>query len=353
MKFLFIVHGNGNGHQTQALALKEELEKQGHSVIKCLLTTSGNTKAGNLLQNEFEDFSKITGFVLKYNKGELNIPKTVFNNTLKLPSIIWTLDRINNIVKFYNPDMVVSFYDPIYNISQKLYNIDIPYISIGHMYMFEDQNMGTPEYNSNLSILKIYNRITCLDADKVISLSYFPSSNNNLVTTGPILRNHILNIVNNDSDTNVAGYFHHIHDAKLIANAFLKYPQFNVNLFSNVKGTHRIGNTNIFPISGKKFIDCVKQSKIFLSSSGFESTSESLFLGKKILTFPIRNHIEQQLNAKCLSDKKLVYQLDPNYNIEDQLEEFLFDFTPNFDNLEKFKQFTLDAKNNVVQHLVS
>lgn len=352
MKFLFIVHGNGNGHQTQALALKEELEKYGHSVEKCVLTSSGNTRAGNLLRKEFDDFSKISGFELKYKNGELNLQKTFGNNLLKFPFIIWSLNRINNMIHFYQPDVVISFYDPIYNLTKQIYNLYVPYISIGHMYMFEDENFETPEYGLDFSFLKIYNRITCLDADKIISLSYFPSKNPNLHTAGPILRNSILNQpYESGSDKNVTGYFHNLHDAKLFANAFKKFPQFNVNLFTNIKNKIKTENTTIFPISGKDFIDCVNQSKIFISSCGYESTSESIFLGKKILTMPIRNHIEQQLNSKCLSKKNLVFSVNSFSNIEKEIEHFLFDFESDKNEVEKFRNFVLHARENVVNFI--
>lgn len=352
MRFLFIVHGNGNGHQTQAISLKEELEKRGHVVEKCLLTSSGNTKSGNLLKKEFDDFSKISGFELKYTNGELNLSKTVLNNLLNFPKIVWTLNRINNIIHFYQPDVVISFYDPIYNLTKKIYNLYVPYISIGHMYMFEDENFNTPEYSSNFSFLKIYNRITCLDAEKIASLSYFPSNNKNLFTTGPILRQSILNQeIDAGLETNVTGYFHHLYDAKVFANAFKKFPQFDVKLFSNIKTQLKINNTWILPISGELFIDSIRNSKIFLSSSGFESTSESIYLGKKILTVPIRNHIEQQLNAKCLSEKNLVFSMNSFSNIESQLEKFLFEFEHDVNQMKSFRNFVLNAKNDLVNFI--
>jgi uncharacterized protein (TIGR00661 family) len=350
MNILFVVHGNGNGHQTQAISLKEELESRGHHVSKCLLTSSGNTRQGNLLEKEFEDFGKIAGFELKYKKGVLDFPKTVLGNIVKFPRIVWAMNQINNMVHFYCPDLVVSFYDPIYQLAEKIYGLKVPYVSVGHMYMFEDRNFGFHEYDSRFSFLKIYNRLTCLDAKSVYSLSYFPSSNPNLNTVGPILRNSILNSEGSESDHHrFSGYFHHLCDAQKFSKSMEKYPAFSGTIFSNTKKKIQFSNTTILPIDKDLFVSEVSKSQIFVSSSGFESTSESLFLGKKILTIPIQNHIEQELNAKCLEEKGLVFPLYSWENLDDKLSKFLFDFVPNTDYLDEFRNFTKNSRLTLVK----
>lgn len=349
MNILFIVHGNGNGHQTQAIALREELERRGHYVNKCILTNSGNTRKGNLLEKEFEDFSKISGFELKYRKGALDFPKTLLGNILKFPKILFAINQINNMIRFYDPDLVISFYDPIYQLAIKTYGLKVPYISVGNMYMFEDKNFGIHEYDSRFSFLKIYNRLTCLDASAVCSLSYFPSSNPNLTTIGPILRNSILNSDCSDSEPDMfSGYFYHIYDAKLFAQSMEKYSSFSGVIFSNIKKKIQFSNTTILPIEKDRFVSEVSNSQIFVSSSGFESTSEALFLGKKILTIPIQNHIEQELNARCLDQKKVVYPIYSWDNIDESLGKFLFDFVPNTEHLNEFREFTRSSRSKLV-----
>ena len=40
MKYLFFVQGEGRGHMTQALTLKESLENRGHQVVAIIVGTS-------------------------------------------------------------------------------------------------------------------------------------------------------------------------------------------------------------------------------------------------------------------------------------------------------------------------
>lgn len=352
MNILFIVHGNGNGHQTQAIALKEELEKRGHHVSKCVLTSSGNTRKGNLIENEFEDFSKIAGFELKYKDGTLDFLRTAIGNMFKSPKIAWAMNQINNMVRFYSPDLVVSFYDPIYQIAQKLYNFNVPYVSVGHMYMFEDRNFDFHEYDARFSFLKIYNRLTCMDSKEVYSLSYLHSDNPNLVTTGPILRDSILNAELDVGDENkISGYFHHLSDAKRMCRALEKYKSFSTVIFSNTKKRICFENSEIRPINSEDFVKNVSASKLFVSSSGFESTSESIFLGKKVLTIPIQNHIEQELNCKCLESSDFAFPLYSWENIDDKISRFLFDFEPNMEDIESFRDYARSSRSTIVSHV--
>ena len=352
MNILFIVHGNGNGHQTQAIALKEEFEKRGHNIIKCVLTSSGNTRKGNLVDNEFEDFSKIAGFELKYKDGTLDFARTTIGNLLKSPKIIWALNQINNMIWFYAPDLVVSFYDPMYQISQKLYNFNVPYVSVGHMYMFEDRNFDFHEYDARFSFLKIYNRLTCMDSEQVYSLSYLPSYNPNLLTVGPALRDSILESkLDTGSENKISGYFHHLSDAKRMCRALEKYKSFSATIFSNTKKPVRFENSEIRPINSEDFVRNVSESRIFVSSSGFESTSESIFLGKKVLTIPIQNHVEQELNCKCLELDELVFPLYSWENIDDKLSRFLFDFEPKTEYIDVFRDFVRQSRPTLVNHV--
>lgn len=352
MNFLFIVHGNGNGHQTQALALYEELTKQGHAVNKCVLTGSGNTRKGNLLKDTFEDLTTIGGFEFSYKNGYLNFSSTFIKNALKFPKIVFALNQINNFITLYNPDYVISFYDVLYNLAREVYGFKTPYISIGHMYMFEDRNYGFQEYHNRFSFLKIFNRFTCLNAKKIISLSYESSSNSNLLTVGPILRESILNYKKTIKNKKIVSYFHNEHSARIIAKELNNFPSYEATIFSNTKKTIKEKNTIIRPISSTDFVKEFNDSYIFMSSCGFESTSEALFAEKKMFCIPIQNHIEQELNATHLNNKSLAY-CSFNYNdLKYHIENFLNNFEPNSISLFFFKNFVEEAREKVVEEII-
>ena len=76
-------------------------------------------------------------------------------------------------------------------------------------------------------------------------------------------------------------------------------------------------------IFNQSLIDCHG----IITGGGFETPAEALFLGKKILSIPIRDHYEQECNAAAL--KKLgvpvVYEVGDNFDevIENWLKSII------------------------------
>ena len=52
-----------------------------------------------------------------------------------------------------------------------------------------------------------------------------------------------------------------------------------------------------------------------LSAAGFETTSEALYLGKKLLVIPIRNQYEQLCNAAALEELggSVIYNIESDF----------------------------------------
>ncbi len=59
-------------------------------------------------------------------------------------------------------------------------------------------------------------------------------------------------------------------------------------------------NIFVFPISNNSFIKSLVSSAGVLCGAGFETPSESLFLGKKLMVIPMKGQYEQQCNAAAL-----------------------------------------------------
>ena len=57
------------------------------------------------------------------------------------------------------------------------------------------------------------------------------------------------------------------------------------------------------PINQNLFIKSISTCEGVICNAGFETTSEAIFLKKKLLVIPMKNQFEQKFNALCL--KKL------------------------------------------------
>ena len=77
----------------------------------------------------------------------------------------------------------------------------------------------------------------------------------------------------------------------------------------------------------ENFLDYLSVSKGVITLAGNLTLSESLAMKKPILAFPIKNHVEQQLNAFLVKDY---------INIGDEnIEKSLYNFITNLNNIQK------------------
>ena len=63
------------------------------------------------------------------------------------------------------------------------------------------------------------------------------------------------------------------------------------------------GNIHYYPVGQKQFNQSLIDCEGIITGGGFETPAEALFLGKKVLSIPIKEHYEQECNAAAL--KKL------------------------------------------------
>lgn len=68
------------------------------------------------------------------------------------------------------------------------------------------------------------------------------------------------------------------------------------------KGAYQRENMSIEPIDGDRFVESMASAKGVLCGAGFETPAEALFLGKKLMTLPMKNQYEQHLNAAALRE---------------------------------------------------
>jgi uncharacterized protein (TIGR00661 family) len=87
-----------------------------------------------------------------------------------------------------------------------------------------------------------------------------------------------------------------------------------------------------------------------ITGGGFETPAEALYLGKKILSIPIRNHYEQECNAAAL--KKMGVPVV--YEVGDKFEEIIENWlntptqypTMKANNINETLQYLFDTYNN-------
>ena len=329
MKIFYAIQATGNGHISRAIQLYPYLKKFG-SVDFFL---SGNNAS---LDVKLPIKFRSKGCSLHYSKcGGLNYwdilknikPRQIYKDADSLP--------------LKNYDFIINDFDSITSLSCKLQKVHS--VQFGHQASFLSESTPRPEKKSLMGemILKHY-----APSPKNIGL-HFEKYDSFILP--PIIKDKIIQ-ANPKNLQHVTVYLPSFQ-IDCLEKAFNKIPNVSFHWFlDTVKFEYTIGNITYFPVNQNYFNTSLITCQGIITGGGFETPAEALYLGKKILSIPIRNHYEQECNAAALKKMgvPVVYKVDDGFNviIENWLNSDLKYPNIEANNIPETLQFLFDTYND-------
>lgn len=306
MKFLFIVQGEGRGHLTQAIALREMLCKNGHEVVAVLVGKSNRRELPGFFSQHIHSpiyqFDSPNFLPAAKNKRN-NIWLSIGYNILKAGHYVRSIFFIRKKIKQLDAEVVINFYEMMTGLTYALFPPKIPYVSVAHQYLFLHPEYKYPPQESKiqLKMLNFFTRITCIRASKLFALSMkkmdgVPTAN--LVVVPPLLRKEVIEASVTKGDY-LHGYMLNDTYADQIIAFQQENPNVNMHFFWDRKGVAEETKVNehlsFHRLNDQLFIEYMAGCKAYATTAGFESVCEALYMGKPVLMVP--SHIEQACNA--------------------------------------------------------
>lgn len=279
MKILYSIQGTGNGHLSRA-----------HYIYKILRKITKNIDvliAGNnySLKPNIPIKYKISGISFVIVNGRIDYLKTISNFDLVKPF----LDQKK--IPFKSYDLIISDFEPISAWSSLRFSI--PSIHISHQASFIEKNVPRPPKKNLMGeyVMKYF----CPTND-YIGLHYKNYGDN---ISQPIIHN-IHTLKKNEMREYISVYLPWFEDDYLIS-FFKNIDNIKFHIFSkNVDKVVKKGNCLLKPVNQKTFYESLIQCKGVITNAGFQTTSESLHLGKRLLVIPVKNQYEQECNVAAL-----------------------------------------------------
>ncbi|MFW5883607.1 MAG: glycosyltransferase family protein, partial [Verrucomicrobiota bacterium] len=307
LKFVFIVQGEGRGHLTQAIVLENLLRAQGHEVIEVLVGKSPRRRIPQFFEDNIKahirGFSS-PNFVVDEMRRGIRIGPTIFYNLLRMPRFWRSILVIDRAVRRAKPDVVVNFFDFLAGFYYALFNPRPALACIGHQYLLNHPDFEFPKGKwLDTWLIKRAAQLTAARSKKNLALSFreMPEFEpQRIVPVPPLLRrkvkrqqpergNHLLAYIVND------GY------AEELIAWQEKHPEVEIHGFWDRKGVPDpyVLNKNLrfHQINEDKFIEMMRRARGYMTTAGFESVCEAMYLGKPILMVPTAGHFEQRCNA--------------------------------------------------------
>lgn len=306
MKYLFIIQGEGRGHMTQAISLRNRLVKHGHEVPEVIIGSSISREIPSFFYKKINtNVVEIDSpnFVLDKRK-KINIAKTILYNIFYVRRFLKSLRKIRKSVKKIQPDVIINFYDLMGGFYYLTHNPTIPYYCIGHQYLVFHPDFQFPKgHVIDKFLLKLNTKMTAFRADKLLALSFRKMkdvADDKLYVVPPLIRRSVLDL-KPDNQGYIHGYMLNDGYADEIIEWHKKNPSVETHFFWDNKEAqeetiiHR--NLVFHKINDQKFLDYMASCAGYASTAGFESICEAMYLGKPVMMVPTAGHYEQKCNA--------------------------------------------------------
>jgi len=305
----FIVQGEGRGHLSQALAMKELLEGAGHRVTQVLVGGSGHRpipayfEAGmGVKVRHFPSPATLPG---KARTG-VSMSRTVGYNLRNVRRYRNAVLLLRDEIRRAAPDLVVNFYDVLGGIAMSGAEAPkVPMVAVGHQYLLGHPEAPRPPFRPlQLLPFQLINRFSAPRGTCRLALSFRALSDGSLTgvrVVPPLLRtsiraatptsgDHLLVYVIND------GY------GEAIARWQKDHPEVVIHAFRDRQGVPDVQevqpNLTFHTLSDVRFLEMMKSCRAFVGTAGFESVAEAMWLGKPVMVVPTGNQVEQAWNAR-------------------------------------------------------
>ncbi|MCX6795533.1 MAG: hypothetical protein NT165_02290 [Candidatus Falkowbacteria bacterium] len=305
MKYFFFVQGEGRGHLSQAITLKDKLESRGHQVTAVFVGINPTRKIPEFFSTRLGLTPEIISgpvWASGKNNKRVSASRTIIKTILSLPKWRSSLKKILRKIKEENPDALINFYEPLSSWQHVFVNRKKPFFIIGHQFMSGHPIFDFPKkhYFGKYSFL-FYNFLLTRGKVKKIALSFTEEPDlqkNNLFVCPPLIKKEILEAKPQRDDYSLTYFLNHGYSEEIISWC-QKNPNSLVEAFCDHDYSQETvpRNLHFHLINDQAFARALSNCASYASTAGFESICEAAYLDKDILMVPTQNHYEQLTNA--------------------------------------------------------
>lgn len=307
MRYFFIVQGEGRGHMTQAISLSQILRNAGHEIVQVVVGKSPQRKVPQFFFDNIH--AEVTllespNFATDKNHKSVKPLKTIVQSVAKSPRYVRSINQLASLVKSSQPDVIINFYDFLGGLYNFFHRPQARFICIAHQYLLGHPNFTFPKGRKvDRASLLAGNKITMLGAEKLLALSFqkfedYPEGN--LFVVPPLLRAEIKQL-QPEKDDHLLVYMVNPGYGEEVEAFHRDFPRQKIDCFWDQKNQAeewKVDDTLTFhQLNDRKFLEKMAGCKGYLTTAGFESVCEAMYLGKPVMMVPVEGHYEQACNA--------------------------------------------------------
>ncbi len=299
---LFIVQGEGRGHLSQSVALKEYLEEEGHSVEAVYVGCKTSVEIPAYYQDIFKD--KLTrfsspGFLRTPNKKGIYVGRTLLYNLARSFSYIRELRSIRKRSYALKPDVVFNFYEVLGALAMRKLPGEIRRIGIGHHFFLHlDGYRCGGGSHFHKALLKLHTSVVMSSCDRVLALSFREHPGSERIDVMPPLVRRRFREARYEGGRDYLVYLLKEGFVVELIRLVREHPGLGFDLFSDLPletpvpegiRLHRVGDS--------AFFEKMKRCRGVICTAGFDTAAEAACMGVPLAVIPVENHYEQLCNS--------------------------------------------------------
>jgi len=305
---VFIIQGEGKGHMSQALALKEYLDEAGHTVEAVLLGTGFPDEVPDYFRRVFSDKLRTfrsPWFLRTPNKKGVYVGRTLLFNLFHAVGYRKEIVRIRMEIDALQPDVIFNFYELLGALAMRKTAPGIRKIGLAHhFYLHHQKALFKLRPLWHRTLLSIHSRLIIRSCDRVLALSFKKERGSDVIrVVPPLVRKEFREMNHIPGDSYLVyllqeGFF---YDLVQLARST---PGFQADLFTSLTPDIEIPDgIRIHSYDAKKFSTLMASCKGLITTAGFDSAAEAACHGIPLAVIPSHNHFEQRCNAADISAK--------------------------------------------------
>lgn len=307
LKYVFLVQGEGRGHMTQAITLSTILHRAGHSIEHVFIGNNSNRVVPNFFHQKIKatnvELISSPGFITDSKRKGIRIWATIAHGLFNLHHYLKSCWKLNKVVTQIKPDIIINFYDPLGGLYNLIFRPKLTYLCIGHQYLAHHQDFRFASGTLDKWLFLLNNKLTAIGAKHELALSftsYCQSKNPKLQVFPPLLRADIKNCKVTDE-----GYILVYLLNKGYSEELMEWHQLNPNtkihcFWDNQEVSDEYcphPNLTFHLLNDSKFLEYMAGCSGYVSTAGFESICEAMYLSKPVMVVPVEGHYEQSCNV--------------------------------------------------------
>lgn len=308
LRCCFFVQGEGRGHMTQALALQRMLARAGHRVTGVVVGQSGPRTAPSFFVRKIEapiTYLESPAFVTDARNRGIRLLPTLWKGLRHLGRLSEPFEAIEAQLRRHCPDVVINFFEPTVGLYYRWHRPSIPMVAVAHQYMFDHPAYRFPDgHGWRRKAVQLFARVTAWGAARRLALSLYPVPSDparNLQVVPPLLRETLFAQPIGYTAPFFLIYVLNSGYAEEIIHWHDRHPEVRLHCFwdrADGDAVEPYDETLTFHrLDDEKFLSMMARCRGLVSTAGFESVAEAMYLGKPVQVIPVEGHFEQQCNA--------------------------------------------------------